>query len=100
MLVDVKEREIPFCLLESGLLSVKFFQHTMSCFEVFEQRGGVGEMGCHYFCCKKEKGRETKKEKRKSRETENENGNVLNKFLVFNIFSNSLPGVICFGFGR
>ena len=68
MLVDVKEREIPFHLLESGLLSVKFFQHPMSCFEVFEQRGGVGELGCHYFSCKRRKGLELKKEERKSRE--------------------------------
>jgi hypothetical protein len=64
MLVDVKEREIPFCLLESGLLSVKFFQHTMSCFEVFEQRGGVGEMGCHYFfVVKKKRGHELKRKR-------------------------------------
>jgi hypothetical protein len=102
MLVDIKERKFPFHLLESRLLSVKLFQHLISRFEVLEKRGRVGELGCHYFSCKRRKGLELKKEERKSHESENENENVLSKFKVFNfnIFSNSLPGVICFGVGR
>jgi hypothetical protein len=65
----------------------------MSRFEVLEKRSRMGELGCHYFSCKRRKGLELKR---------NENGNVLSKFIDFNlnIVSNSLPGVICFGFGR
>jgi hypothetical protein len=56
MLVDVKERKFPFQLLESRLLSVKLFQHLVSRFEVLKKRGGMGELGCHYFSCKDERG--------------------------------------------
>ena len=84
MLDDVKERKFPFQLLESRLLSVKLFQHLVSRFEVLIKRGRMGELGCHYFSCKRQKGLELKKEERKSRESENENGDVLSKFIVFN----------------
>ena len=93
MLVDVKERKFPFQLLESRLLSVKLSQHLVSRFEVLKKRSRMGELGCHYFSCEGRKGRELKR---------NENRNVLSKFIDFNfnIVSNSLPGVICFGVGR